>query len=127
MNSRTLLTASALFLGMAGLALTFAPAELLGTTSDQHTVVGQLLGAALCGAACINWMQCGAPMGGIYGRPLAIGNLVHFLVGGLALVKVAPHLQPAWLFLPMVVCYLLFAALFAYTAFFTAGPGNSSA
>lgn len=46
-------------------------------------------------------------------------------MGGLALVKVAPHLQPVWLFLPLMVCYLLFAALFAYSAFFTAGPSNT--
>ncbi|MBL7980346.1 MAG: hypothetical protein JNL52_00915 [Flavobacteriales bacterium] len=125
MNSRSLLTSSALFLALVGLALTFAPAEVLGTTNEQYTVIGQLLGAALCGAACINWMARSAPMGGIYGRPLASGNLVHFLVGGLALVKVAPHLQPVWLFLPLVACYLLFAALFAYSAFFTASPSNT--
>lgn len=78
MNSRTLLTTSALFLAVTGVGLTFAPAELLAASNEQHMIIGQLLGAALCGAACINWMARGAPMGGIYGRPLAIGSWYTF-------------------------------------------------
>lgn len=122
MSSRTLLVSSALFLGLLGLALTFASQEILATTTAQQAFVGQLLGAALCGLALLNWMSKGTAMGGIYGRPLAMGNLTHFTAGGLALLKVAGHLRPAWLFVALAGCYLLFAVLFARAAFFTSGP-----
>lgn len=124
MNTRILLISSAAFLAVLGLVLTFAPAEVLTTDDPRTIVVGQLLGADLCGAAFLNWMSRGAPMGGIYGRPLAIGNLVHFTVGGLALAKVASSLEPAWFVVPLTCFYLLFAVLFAWVAFFTS-PSSS--
>lgn len=122
MSSRTLLTSSAIFLGLLGLALTFASQEILATTAAQQAFVGQMLGAALCGLALLNWMSKGTAMGGIYGRPLAMGNLVHFTIGGLALLKVAAQLQPTWFFVALAVSYAVFAALFARVAFFTSGP-----
>ena len=122
MSSRTLLTTSALFLALLGLVLTFASQEILSTATAQQAFVGQLLGAALCGFALLNWMSKGAVMGGIYGRPLAMGNLVHLTIGGLALLKVAAHLQPTWFFATLAICYSVFAVLFARVAFFTSGP-----
>ncbi len=122
MNTKKLFMSSALFLALFGLALTFASQELMATTTVQQAFVGQLLGAALCGFALLNWMSKGTVMGGIYGRPLAMGNLVHFTIGGLALLKMAGQLQPAWLFMTLAICYLVFAALFARAAFFTSGP-----
>lgn len=119
MNTRILLISSAAFLAVLGLVLTFAAAEVLATDDPRTIVVGQLLGAALCGAAFLNWMSRGAPLGGIYGRPLAIGNLVHFTVGGLALVKVVSTMEPAWFFGTLTIGYLVLAALFARVAFFT--------
>jgi hypothetical protein len=123
MNTRLLLISSAAFLAVLGLVLTFAPAEVLATDDPRTIVVGQLLGAALCGGAFLNWMSRGAPMGGIYGRPLAIGNLVHFTVGGLALVKVIRSVEPFGFVTIMIIGYLLLAVLFAWVAFFTS-PSN---
>jgi hypothetical protein len=37
----------------------------------------------------LNWMAKGTIIGGIYNRPIAIANLTHFLIGGLALAKLA--------------------------------------
>jgi hypothetical protein len=125
MSTRLLLSSSALFLAIIGLALTFAPQEILAITEPLQTIAAQLLGAALCGFALLNWMSKGTAMGGIYGRPLAMGNLAHFTAGGLALMKVAEQLDPPWLFFTIASLYLLFAALFARAAFFTRGPSSN--
>jgi hypothetical protein len=119
MSTRLLLSSSALFLALLGLVLTFAPQEIMGSDTAEEALAAQLVGAAVCGFALLNWMSKGTAMGGIYGRPLAMGNLVHFTIGGLALLKMADQLQPSWLFVALAICYLLFAALFARAAFFT--------
>jgi hypothetical protein len=125
MHTRILLSSSAIFMATIGLALTFAPQEILGTTNPLQTIAAQLLGAATCGFALLNWMSKGTVMGGIYGRPLAMGNLAHFTAGGLALIKVAAQLDPPGLFFTIAAVYLLFAALFARVAFFTSGPSSN--
>lgn len=125
MSTRLILSSSALFLATIGLALTFAPHEILATSDPLQTTAAQLLGAALCGFAFLNWMSKGTVMGGIYGRPLAIANLAHFTIGGLALIKMAGQLEPSWFFLTIAAVYMLFAALFARVAFFTRAPSSN--
>ena len=49
----------------------------------------QLLGAAYLGFAFLNWMNRGASMGGIYGRPLTMPNFLHFATAAITLVKLA--------------------------------------
>ncbi len=53
-------------------------------------------------------------MGGIYGRPLLITNLIHFLVGSLVLLRPMVVLRLA-AFAPWVLfgLYVVFAVLFA--------------
>ena len=56
-------------------------------------------------------------IGGIYGRPVAIGNLTHFLVASLAMIKVltrAPELRILW---PLVLVYSGLAASFGFILF----------
>ena len=38
-------------------------------------------------AALLDWHARGAPFGGIYGRPVALGNFLHFAVIALALAQ----------------------------------------
>ena len=85
------MTASAVFLAAIGLGLTFGATEIAaywlpGSTITSQLLI-QLLGALYFGFALLNWMAKGSVIGGIYNRPIAIGNLTHFLVGGLALLK----------------------------------------
>ena len=47
----------------------------------------QVLGALYLGFAMLNWMARGSLMGGIYGRPLAMGNFLHFFMVALLLLK----------------------------------------
>ena len=85
------MSAAAIVMGGAGLVLQFASVEAmtaLGARPDAlMPLLGQVTGALLLGFAMVNWMSKGARMGGIYARPLVMGNLVHFLTGGLALLK----------------------------------------
>lgn len=114
--SRVLMTASALFLFVLGLCCVFAPDVLLnhfaGGTSPAANVMVQLTGALYVGFGLMNWMSKGSLMGGIYGRPVAVGNLLHFFAGAMALLKAAPpasSLAFAW---PLALVYVAFAVGF---------------
>ena len=91
MKSQWVMTASAVLLAVAGLAATFAPAEVLAragiTATAALVVAAQVTGALYLGFAMTNWMARQSTVGGIYNRPLAIGNFTHFFVGGMALLK----------------------------------------
>ncbi len=120
--------ASALFMGMVGLALTFAPQEILhrfgsGATNWELTLA-QLCGALYCGFALMNWTAKGMLLGGIYGRPVVIGNLVHFTMGALLLLKMssAPSDEPIrWV---LIAAYVVFAIGYGYVMM--AHPGKAS-
>ena len=63
----------------------------------------------------LNWMAKGTLIGGIYNRPIAIGNLMHFGVGAIALVKVISTVQThSEIIISLTIAYVIFAILFAY-------------
>ena len=91
MNTRIVMSLSAILLGTSGMALTFAPdvvARAL-TSEDNRTteLILQIMGALYFAFAMLNWMSKGNLIGGIYNRPIAIANFTHFLIAGLALAK----------------------------------------
>jgi hypothetical protein len=47
------------------------------------------MGALYLGFAILNWTARGVLMGGIYARPLALGNFLHFAMVGVMLIKAA--------------------------------------
>jgi hypothetical protein len=114
------MTVSALFLSLLGLPCIFAPdvvlSRLAGTTTPAAELLVQIAGALFLGFAAVNWMGKASLMGGIYGRPVAIGNLLHFLVAAIALLKAAPSLSDplAW---PVAAVYAGLAAGFAFIVF----------
>jgi hypothetical protein len=92
MTSRPILLTTAFAFGLAGLALLFAPDEmlrLLGVpgAADTVAVFAQLLGAAWLGLAYGNWTARGLAIGGIHGRAIVIGNLMHSTAGALVLLR----------------------------------------
>ncbi len=91
MNAKMLMASSALAMAVAGLVASFLPHELLAALRIPSAGVlptcVQLHGAALLGFAALNWMAKDSLIGGIYNRPVAIGNLLHFAVGAITLVK----------------------------------------
>jgi hypothetical protein len=129
MNTKILLSASALVLGALGIIGTFMPDELLSwaaiAPAGRTTLLVQLLAALLFAFAMANWAARGSLIGGIYNRPLALGNLTHFLVGALALTKgvIAGEHHP--LIVGRAAVYAVFAIAFAGVFFRSPVTGSN--
>lgn len=123
MLSKWLLSLSSAYLGAIGVALTFAPHELLAFTGTEATAVptalAQMLGATCCGLGVTNWMSRDNAFGGIYGRPLGVGNSAAFLIAGLGLLKLAARqeLSIGWWAIALVTS--VFAVAFNWRVFFS--------
>lgn len=121
MSTRILMMASSVFLGALGLLLSLMPQETAAALDAPATGVVplllQLAGASLIGWALLNWTARGLVIGGIYSRPLTLGNLAHCLIAGLALGKAAAASAfPALLVIPLLG-YVAFAGGFAWLVF----------
>jgi hypothetical protein len=85
----SLLSAAVLLLG--GLALLFGSDALLPAVIPGFPAaaawLGQLLGAAWLGVAALSWLQRGARLGGIYGRPVVFANLLLYFISALSLLR----------------------------------------
>lgn len=117
--TRFIMAASSICLAVAGLALLFAPAESLGLAGfpDSNPLTGQLLSATYLGGAAANWMARGVKIGGIYARPLAIANYIHFLVGSIVLAVGAAKGGLSFGLMAVLFAYAVFGALFALLVF----------
>ncbi len=85
------MTVSAILLAIAGIALTFFPAEIAAEfniiSTNSTLLILQIGGALYFSFAMLNWMAKGAIIGGIYNRPIAIGNFTHFTMVAIASAK----------------------------------------
>lgn len=93
MHTRVLMIASAALMGAIGFTASFMPQEVLslhGTVPDNATVLFvQMAGAVYLGFAMLNWSARGILIGGIYARPVAAGNFLHFVMVAITLIKAA--------------------------------------
>jgi len=93
MHARYLMMSSAIFLALLGLATSYLPDKVLGmhgTVPDNATLLlVQMMGALYLGFALLNWTARGVLIGGIYARPLALGNFLHFAMVGVMLARAA--------------------------------------
>ena len=119
MNTKLLMTANAVVLGAAGIVLTFMPQEVSHflNFSGSITIQFQILGALYFGFAILNWTAKANLIGGIYSKPVAIGNFTHFFIGGLALIKLVLHNTNWTCIWACAILYLIFALLFGYVLF----------
>lgn len=111
--------ASAVFYGTIGIGLTFLSKEIseyLGIEIQEISyLVFQILGAVYLGFGMLNWMTKNNLIGGIYSRPLVIGNLTHFLVSSLALMKIISETDNYFnTMLLLMILYSLFTLSFGY-------------
>jgi hypothetical protein len=116
--SSTISRVSATLLAAGGLALLFASDEVLPRVSPGFPAtahwIGQLLGAAWLGLAALNWIHRRAVLGGVYGRPIVMANLMHYFIAALALVRASIDGTPGriWpLALPAITLALAYGAL----------------
>jgi len=95
--SKILMTISALYLGIIGICLSFLPKEIINYLNINSNIITtiffQLLGALYLGFGILNWTLKGSRIGGIYNRPVLMGNFIHFLVGAIALIKIVTSIQ----------------------------------
>lgn len=110
---------SAVGMGITGLLLTFFPQELLAYWGFSETppVVLQLLGGLYLSFALLNWTAKANLIGGIYSRPIALGNFTHFMIGGLTLDRLALAASFPVAIVGAGLIYSLFAILFGYIFF----------
>ncbi|MTI40411.1 hypothetical protein [Fulvivirga lutimaris] len=115
MNTKYLMMASSLLLGAIGVLLTFLPHEISAAIKsvDTDPIILQIVGALYFGFAMLNWTAKDNLIGGIYGRPITIGNMTHFIVAGLALVKFAFR-NASPLMWVIAILYAFFALSFGY-------------
>lgn len=86
------MTSSSLILGALGVFALFAPDALLATQGVDGTgplsLLVQLMGALYFGFAMMNWTAKDSAIGGVYARPVSVGNFSHFFAGALLLLRV---------------------------------------
>jgi len=120
--TKTLMIISAIFLAVNGFGLSFFPNEisLLLTNDDNHIfiLILQILGALYLGFSYINWMSKNSLIGGIYNKPLLIGNTLHFLTASMAMIKLVFKFENnLQLIIPHTIIYCLFTLFFGYVFF----------
>lgn len=80
-------------MALLGLATSYAPQKVLslhGTVPDNATLLLiQMMGALYLGFALLNYAARGVLIGGIYARPVALGNFLHFAMVTVMLAREA--------------------------------------
>jgi hypothetical protein len=120
MNTRILMAASAIVMGVAGAAGLFLPHEILSAIGAPATgllpTLIQLHAGALLGFAMVNWMAKDSLIGGIYNRPVLVGNTAHFTIGAITLVKIVIANATPTIIVATVI-YVVFAVGFGMLMF----------
>lgn len=120
LNTKFTMTASAVFLGLMGVASQFLPTEILNSlgaeSSSAALLIVQLAGALYLAFAILNWMGKNNLIGGVYSRPVSVGNLTHFAIGAITLIKLLFNENNTALII-LTIFYAAFALLFAKIVF----------
>lgn len=115
MKTKWLLSSSAVMMGLLGLAGTFIPEEIskiLGIDPSPITMILlQIIGGLYLGFAMLNWFTRSALIGGIYNKPMVLGNLIHCIVVFFALFRQLAE-QFYFILVILTVVYLGFAVWF---------------
>lgn len=121
MNTKILMASSAFVMAVLGVAATFLPQEIIaalgGGGGRTLPLLVQVLGAAYLGFAMLNWMAKESLIGGIYSRPVSMGNFLHFAIAGIALVKAVAAGERAVAVLVCTAIYVVFAVAFGAVVF----------
>ena len=122
MNTKLVMTLSAIIMATIGISASFIPHEILTfiglPTNQPLPLLIQVIGAMYFAFAMLNWMSKGSIIGGIYNRPIAIANLTHFVIAGLALIKgILSNPSLSYIIWSIAIIYSIFAILFGIVAF----------
>ena len=115
MKTKWLLSSSAVMMGLLGLAGTFLPEEISKILrldpSPITLILLQIIGGLYLGFAMLNWFTRSALIGGIYNKPVVLGNLIHCIVVFFALIRQLAE-QFHFIFFILTLVYLVFAVWF---------------
>lgn len=115
MKTKWLMSSSAVMMGLLGVAGTFIPEEIsviLGIDPSPITLILlQIIGGLYLGFAMLNWFTRSARIGGIYNKPVVLGNLIHFIVVLFAVIRQLAE-QFHFIFVILTFVYLGFAVWF---------------
>ena len=122
MYTKSLMTISAMILALIGISLIFLPKEILDylelSVSETLQILMQIIGSFYFAFAILNWMSKGSIIGGIYNRPIAMANLTHFVIAGLALIKgIVANPSLSYVIWSIAIIYSMFAIFFGIVAF----------
>ena len=118
LHTRILMLLSAAFMFALGLITTFSPQSfLMHGASPSEALIVQAAGALYLGFAMTNWMAKDNLIGGIYSRPVAMGNLLHFFAVAMALLKISATPQRTPTILALTAIYTVFAIWFGLVVF----------
>ena len=122
MNTKSLMTLSAMIYALIGISLIFLPKEILDylelSVSETLQLLMQIIGSLYFALAILNWMSKGSFISGIYNRPIAMANLTHFVIAGLVLIKgVLANPSLSYVIWSIAIIYSIFAILFGIVAF----------
>ena len=114
------MVSSASLMAMLGLGASFLPQEALSYAGYQaegmSVLLVQVTGALYFSYALLNWMARGVLIGGIYSRPVALGNFTHFFIVTIVLAKaLLVHVAPPILIGAAI--YFIFALWFGLVLF----------
>lgn len=130
MNTKYLMISSSVIMGLIGAVASFLPEEILNNVeqaaSEFSILVIQIAGALYLGFAMMNWMAKTVLIGGIYARPLCMGNFIHFAITAVILIKVTVNttsLKFVWI---AAIVYSIFAILFGIVLFTNPKSNNSN-
>lgn len=123
MKTKWLLSSSAVIMGLVGLAGTFIPEEILKTLGIDPTLVTlillQIIGGLYLGFAMLNWFTRSALIGGIYNKPVVLGNLMHCIVVFFALIR---QLAEQFHFLLLLLTFIYFGFAVWFTLVMRSNP-----
>jgi hypothetical protein len=121
MNTKWLMTVTSAVLGLTGVLLLFVPTlllEALGVEiSTPLSLLIQMIAAFYVAFAAMNWTAKDTVIGGIYNRPLSLGNFTHFFIGALVLIRYLLSNNAPFPLLVAALVYTVFAGLFAWLVF----------
>ena len=130
--ARSLMILSGIINGLAGVLLIFIPEELLlwadGEIGKTAVLALSLLGTVMLGFGMMNYMGRNAVYGGIYGKPIILGNLLFHTVAAVHLIKFSMNIHDTLMIYAAVAgaLYFIFAAGFIRLNFFPPDLKSSS-
>jgi hypothetical protein len=120
--TKSVMTLNALFLFIIGALAVFNPFEIVSSTVQiNHPSILmfiQISGALYVGFGFVNWLAKSLPIGGIYARPLCIGNFYHYFIATFSILKYSYSGKESINFMwPLFLTFLAFTILFGYLLF----------